>query len=218
MLTCQCNADLVHSTAESARKTTFGSVMGMGSPGLDLVGFARLRSDLRLPSRARDWVAAVGSSYAGSEVLDTLKLLTSETTTNALQHGGASGVVRVALLTCPTGLRVEVTDEGGGAPYRARPRTTTRTAAGFSFSTPSPARGATIPSPAEKEPSSGSRSTPRPRPDTQLAVRVPRRLRRRGINVSRAAIPRHGVNEPPRCAHEGPRALPRTEPHSCITS
>ncbi|ROO82911.1 anti-sigma regulatory factor (Ser/Thr protein kinase) [Actinocorallia herbida] len=84
--------------------------------GLDLVGFARLQPDLLLPFRARDWVAAVGKSYAGSEVIDTLKLLTSELATNALKHGGTSGVVRVALLTCRSGLRVEVTDEGGGVP------------------------------------------------------------------------------------------------------
>lgn len=90
--------------------------MGMGRPELDLVGFTHLKPDLLLPSRARDWVAAIAASYAAPEVLDTLKLLTSETTTNALQHGGASGVVRVALLRMPLGLRVEVTDEGSGTP------------------------------------------------------------------------------------------------------
>ncbi|WP_460305374.1 ATP-binding protein [Actinocorallia aurea] len=76
----------------------------------------RLKPDLRMPARARDWAAHLAGRLAEPEEIDTLRLLTSELATNALKHGGATGIVRVALLRSPSGLRVEVTDEGGGVP------------------------------------------------------------------------------------------------------
>ncbi|WP_170201820.1 ATP-binding protein [Actinocorallia herbida] len=85
-------------------------------PGRSFVAFARLKPGNQMPKRARDWVTGVAASRVATDVLDTLRLLTSELATNALQHGFATGIVRVALLTCPQGLRVEVTNDGDGTP------------------------------------------------------------------------------------------------------
>ncbi|WP_460304572.1 ATP-binding protein [Actinocorallia aurea] len=72
-----------------------------------------------MPARARSWVALLAGSYVADEVVDTIRLLTSEVATNALQHGCAAGVVRVSLLVGEgKRVRVEVRDEGGGVPER----------------------------------------------------------------------------------------------------
>ncbi|WP_413774973.1 ATP-binding protein [Actinocorallia sp. A-T 12471] len=94
--------------------------MGRSRTELRLVGFARLKPDAQMPGRARKWAASVAAPHASSPAIDTLRLLTSEIATNALQHGGATGIVRVALLLADESarLRVEVYDEGGGVPSR----------------------------------------------------------------------------------------------------
>ncbi|MDX6741729.1 ATP-binding protein [Actinocorallia sp. A-T 12471] len=73
-----------------------------------------------MPGRARKWAAGVSKTWATEAALDTLRLLTSEVATNALQHGGARGIVRVAVLRREGEgrVRVEVYDEGGGVPCR----------------------------------------------------------------------------------------------------
>ncbi|ROO90029.1 anti-sigma regulatory factor (Ser/Thr protein kinase) [Actinocorallia herbida] len=82
---------------------------------LGLIGFSHLKPDVRMPARARTWVAEAAVKYATPCAIDTLRLLTSEAATNAVQYGGA-GIVRISLLHGPGVLRVEVSDEGGGIP------------------------------------------------------------------------------------------------------
>ncbi|ROO90770.1 anti-sigma regulatory factor (Ser/Thr protein kinase) [Actinocorallia herbida] len=83
----------------------------MGRTG-NLVGFSRMRPDNRLPSRARTWTATVAAPHADADTIDTLRLLTSEVATNAVEHGHATGIVRVTvLITAEQRVRVEVFNE-----------------------------------------------------------------------------------------------------------
>lgn len=84
--------------------------------GFTIVGFSRLRVSELMPRAARRWAAEAVGRWAGSEVVEVVRLLTSELATNALQHGGADGWVRVSVLRGAEAVRVEVTDEGGGVP------------------------------------------------------------------------------------------------------
>ncbi|MCD0452533.1 ATP-binding protein [Actinocorallia sp. API 0066] len=91
----------------------------MSRSGLDLVGYIHVRPDQTMPRRARSWVADLVAQHGcGDDVLDTVRVLTSELATNALRHGpqGEEHRVRVALLRDPKGLRVEVNDRGTGVP------------------------------------------------------------------------------------------------------
>jgi serine/threonine-protein kinase RsbW len=66
-------------------------------------------ADVRALVRAAGTVARVAS-----DELDDLLLAVSEIATNAIRHGGATGWVTVEHV--PTGLVVEISDNGGGLP------------------------------------------------------------------------------------------------------
>lgn len=71
-------------------------------------------SDLSAPRVARSFVATAARSWGLGDVGSVAELLVSELVTNALEHGVSGGWVRVEAL--PAGLRVAVTDRGGGLP------------------------------------------------------------------------------------------------------
>jgi hypothetical protein len=61
---------------------------------------------------ARHWSGSFFDSWRVNGVADDALLVVSELTSNAVQHG--AGPVRLRLERLPDGLRIEVTDDGGG--------------------------------------------------------------------------------------------------------
>jgi hypothetical protein len=61
---------------------------------------------------ARHWSGSLLDSWRVNGVADDALLVVSELTSNAVEHG--AGPVGLCLQRLPDGLRIEVTDEGGG--------------------------------------------------------------------------------------------------------
>ena len=76
------------------------------------------------PTAAAEARAAlqVLAGRVGRDILDDLRLLVSELVTNSVRHSGAGVRAKVGLevVALPTGVRVEVTDAGGGFTPRKR--------------------------------------------------------------------------------------------------
>ena len=73
----------------------------------------RLAADPRSSAGARRFVEETLRRWDCEEVLDTVKLLVSELVTNSVIHAGSAA--DVAVLLKEDALRIEVSDEGGGA-------------------------------------------------------------------------------------------------------
>jgi len=71
------------------------------------------------PVAARRFVRDTSRSWGLGDVASIAELLVSELVTNAVRHGRSGGDVRVEAL--PAGLRVVVTDHGGGVPAQQWP-------------------------------------------------------------------------------------------------
>jgi len=86
------------------------------------------------PRTARHWVMrAVGEAGIGGMSNQVVELLTGELVSNAVVHGPAGGSVHVRVRIDREDVRVEVTDEGGGAPRAGHPEPTAPSGRGLAL-------------------------------------------------------------------------------------
>jgi serine/threonine-protein kinase RsbW len=86
------------------------------------------------PRTVRHWVMrAVAEAGVGGVSNQVVELLTGELVSNAVVHGPHGGAVHVRVRIDRSDVRVDVTDEGGGAPQAGHPEPTAASGRGLAL-------------------------------------------------------------------------------------